>query len=33
VVQQPAVWNGFTAVVRIRDARGGPDRYDLELIW
>lgn len=33
VVQQPAVWNGFTAVVRIRDERGGADRYDLDLVW
>jgi hypothetical protein len=33
IVQQPAVWNGFTAVVRIRDERGGADRYDLNLTW
>lgn len=33
VVQQPALWNSYTAVVRIRDSRGGADRYDLELVW
>lgn len=33
IVQQPAVWNGFTAVVRIRDERGGAGRYDLDLTW
>lgn len=33
VVQQPAPWNSYTAVVRIRDSRGGADRYDLELVW
>lgn len=33
VVQQPAVWNGYTAVVRIRDERGGAARYDLDLTW
>ncbi len=33
VVQQPAVWNGYTAVVRIRDERGGAARYDLDLVW
>jgi hypothetical protein len=33
VVQQPALWNSYTAVVRIRDPRGGADRYDLTLVW
>lgn len=33
VVQQPAIWNNYTAIVRIRDARGGADRYDVELAW
>jgi hypothetical protein len=33
VIQQPAIWNGYTAVVRIRDPRGSADRYDLEVGW
>ena len=33
VVQQPAPWNGYTAIVRIRDRQGGADRYDVRLDW
>jgi len=33
VVQQPTARNGYTAIVRIRDTRGGADRYDLDLTW
>jgi hypothetical protein len=33
VVQQPAARNGYTAIVRIRDLRGGADRYHLSAFW
>lgn len=33
VVQQPTARNGYTAIVRIRDTRGGADRYDLDVTW
>jgi hypothetical protein len=33
VVQQPAKRNGFTAVIRIRDPKGGSDDYELEVVW
>jgi hypothetical protein len=33
VVQQPAPWNGYTAIVRIRDRQSGADRYDLDFSW
>ncbi len=33
VVQQPTVWNLFTAVVRIEDPRSGASRYDLDVGW
>jgi hypothetical protein len=33
VVQQPARSNGFTAVVRVRDPKGGSDDYDFEVMW
>jgi hypothetical protein len=33
VVQQPAPWNGHTAIVRVRDRQGGAGRYDLQLAW
>jgi hypothetical protein len=33
VVQQPASWNGYTAVIRIRDRQGGFGYYDLDVTW
>jgi hypothetical protein len=33
IVQQPSRNNDFTAVVQIRDKKGGSDDYEFELIW
>ena len=33
VVQQPAAWNGYTTVVRVRDPQGGYGFYDFDLVW
>ncbi|WP_434479649.1 hypothetical protein [Gemmatimonas sp.] len=33
VVQQPAAWNGYTAVIRIYDPAGGASFYDLSAFW
>jgi hypothetical protein len=33
VVQQPSAYNGYTAVVRVRDPEGGYGRYDFDVIW
>lgn len=33
VIQQPARDNDFTAVVEIRDTKGGAEQYEFELIW
>jgi len=33
VVQQHKARNGYTAIVRIRDLRGGADRYRLSAFW
>ena len=33
VIQQPTSRNGYTAIVRIRDQRGGADRYRLSAFW
>ncbi len=33
VEQQPTRANDFTAVIRIRDPRGGADEYEFELAW
>jgi hypothetical protein len=33
VIQQPTARNGYTAIVRIRDPRGGADRYHLSAFW
>jgi len=33
IVQQPSMGNNFTAVVRIRDSKGGDDKYEFELAW
>ncbi len=33
VIQQPSVRNGYTAVVEIRDPKGGQDNYSFDLFW
>jgi hypothetical protein len=33
IIQQPSRNNDFTAVVEIRDKKGGSDDYEFELIW
>lgn len=33
IEQQPSRENDFTAVVRIRDPRGGPSDYEFDLVW
>lgn len=33
VVQQPNGENNFTAVVEVKDLKGGPDDYHLEIFW
>ena len=33
VVEQPSSRNNFTAIVRIRDTRGGADDYEIEVYW
>ncbi len=33
VAQQPSSWNGYTAVIRINDSRGGADFYDFAVRW
>jgi hypothetical protein len=33
IEQQPSRENDFTAIVRIRDTRGGASEYDFELTW
>ena len=33
VVQQPASWNGYTTVIRVKDPQGGYGFYDFNLIW
>jgi hypothetical protein len=33
IEQQPSRENDFTAVVRIRDSRGGASEYEFELVW
>jgi len=33
VIQQPAQWNGFTTVIRVKDPQGGYGFYDFNLIW
>jgi hypothetical protein len=33
VIQQPAQWNGYTTVIRIKDQQGGYGFYDFNLIW
>ena len=33
IVQQPSARNDYTAMVRVRDTRGGADRYRLVVAW
>ena len=33
IEQQPSRENDFTAVVRIRDPKGGPSDYEFDLVW
>jgi len=33
IEQQPSRENDFTAIVRIRDTRGGASEYEFELSW
>ncbi len=33
VVQQPSAWNGYTAIIRINDARSGAAYYDFTAYW
>lgn len=33
ITQQPAAWNDYTAIVRVRDAGGGAARYVLDIRW
>jgi hypothetical protein len=33
IIQQPAQWNGYTTIVRIRDPQGGYGYYDFSLLW
>lgn len=33
VVQQPGQWNGYIAVIRVRDRQGGFGHYDFDVSW
>lgn len=33
IAQYPRSWNGWTAVIKIDDSRGGADAYDFDLRW
>jgi hypothetical protein len=33
VVQQPNAWNGYTAVIRVRDPQPGFGYYDFDVLW
>ena len=33
VIQQPASWNDYTTIVRVRDRNSGSDRYQLSAYW
>jgi hypothetical protein len=33
VIQQPASWNNYTTIVRVRDRSSGSDRYRVEANW
>jgi hypothetical protein len=33
VVQQPASWNNYTTIVRVRDRSSGSDRYQVQAYW
>ena len=32
VTQQPAAWNGYTTIVRVRDTQSGYGRYEFSLV-
>jgi hypothetical protein len=33
LIQQPAAWNGYTAIIRIYDPQGGASFYDFSAFW
>lgn len=33
VIQQPASWNNYTTIVRVRDRNSGADRYRVDAYW
>jgi hypothetical protein len=33
VIQQPSAWNGYMAIVRVRDPQGGYGRYSFDVSW
>jgi hypothetical protein len=33
IIQQPSQSNGYTATIRIRDPKGGADRYRIAVYW
>lgn len=33
IIQQPSSANDFTAVIRIKDPKGGSSRYEFEILW
>lgn len=33
VIQQPSAWNGYTAIVRVKDPQSGYGRYDFDVTW
>ncbi len=33
VIQQPSSWNGYTALIRVRDGRAGAGYYDFDVTW
>jgi hypothetical protein len=33
VTEQPGQWNGYTAVIRVRDRQSGVGYYDFDVIW
>ncbi|MFH1572835.1 MAG: hypothetical protein ABIG68_02565 [Acidobacteriota bacterium] len=33
IIQQPSRYNGYTAIVRIDDPKGGSDTYEFEVVW
>jgi hypothetical protein len=33
VIQQPAAWNNYTTIIRVRDKNSGADRYRVDAYW